>query len=141
MLRIPFSFRSGAVLIPVLHLDYLWLQLSEAREEMAMSGALPDALREIDEDLTQLKIWGIATGGPLDEEVFYETLECWELMHTGYAFYEDDRWERRVAFLNIRHNRAALRRLRTFFQRLLKFDTRRLFGSTQVVRRSASALD
>ena len=59
------------------------LLLSTKHHNMAISGALPDELREIEEDLDQIHSWLKQCKSTIDEEYVMRNLECRKLSYSG----------------------------------------------------------
>lgn len=63
------------------HLDFASARLSNALREMAISGAPADALREITDDLMQVRRWRRQTVSTMDDGLVRKTAMRWLKMH------------------------------------------------------------
>ena len=63
------------------HLDFASARLSNALREMAISGAPADALREITDDLMQVRRWRRQTISTMDDDMVRKTAMRWLKMH------------------------------------------------------------
>lgn len=63
--------------------------LGHARQQMAMSGATPDALHEVNDDLNQLEAWAKQTRSTMDEAMVRKTASRWLKIYLDYSYWGD----------------------------------------------------